>query len=177
MQRHTNVLWEQLAEDRLMASFIVDGFHLPSAFLRAAWRAKQTSRSILVTDASTPAGCLPGIYRLGEIEVELHADRSIRLTGGTRLAGSSLSLHDAISKLLQTTDLGLSDAVMAAAINPAVTLQIPGRQLGLAKDERADLVRFTLRDKRVRVLETYMDGTLVHSAANAGSEGLRIPKA
>ena len=47
MPRYPNVIWEQLAEDRLMATFIVDGFHLPSSLLRAAWRAKESSRSIL----------------------------------------------------------------------------------------------------------------------------------
>jgi N-acetylglucosamine-6-phosphate deacetylase len=169
MPRHPNVIWEQLAEDRLMATFIVDGFHLPSSFLRAAWRAKESSRSILVTDAAPPAGRAPGTYRLGELEVELHADRSIRLAGGTRLAGSSLSLSEAISNLLQATGLSLGDAVRAATTNPAVAARVPGRQRGLAENERADLVRFTLRGGRVCVLETYMGGRLVHSATNAAA--------
>src|SRR5262249_41723291 len=40
LPRHPNYIWEQLAEDRLAASFIVDGFHLSDAFLRVALRAK-----------------------------------------------------------------------------------------------------------------------------------------
>ena len=40
MRRHPNYLWEQLAEDRLMADFIVDGIHLPPSFLKVALRAK-----------------------------------------------------------------------------------------------------------------------------------------
>ena len=56
LPRHPNYLWEQLAEDRLMAGFIVDGIHLGAAFLKAALRAKGIARSVLVTDASTPAG-------------------------------------------------------------------------------------------------------------------------
>ena len=56
LQRHPNYIWEQLAEDRLMASFIVDGVHLPASFLKVALRAKSIERSVLVTDASTPAG-------------------------------------------------------------------------------------------------------------------------
>src|SRR5262245_38103163 len=39
LPRHPNYIWEQLAEDRLTASFIVDGVHLPSSFLKAALRA------------------------------------------------------------------------------------------------------------------------------------------
>ena len=40
MARHPNYIWEQLAEDRLTASFIVDGIHLPQSFLTVALRAK-----------------------------------------------------------------------------------------------------------------------------------------
>src|SRR6202789_4226437 len=90
LPRHPNYLWEQLAEDRLAASFIVDGFHLPPSFLNVALRAKGLERSLLVTDAVMPAGCTPGRYRLGEVDVELHEDGSVRLAGGSRLAGSAL---------------------------------------------------------------------------------------
>src|SRR4030095_7551447 len=45
LQRHPNYLWEQLAEDRLIASFIVDGVHLPASFLKVAMRAKGLERS------------------------------------------------------------------------------------------------------------------------------------
>jgi N-acetylglucosamine-6-phosphate deacetylase len=170
MPKLSNVIWEQLAEDRLMASFIVDGFHLPPSFLRAAWRAKESSRCLLVTDAAPPAGQAPGIYKLGEIEVELHADGSIRMAGGTRLAGSALSMSDAISNLLQTTDVSLGKAVEAATIHPAVAAHLPGRQRGLAENERADFVRFALRGGRVCIVETWMDGRLVYSAANLAAE-------
>ena len=57
IRRHPNYIWDQLAEDRLMADFIVDGIHLPAAFLKAAIRAKGVERSVLVTDAVMPAGC------------------------------------------------------------------------------------------------------------------------
>src|SRR5215475_9941172 len=47
--RHPNYIWEQLANDRLMASFIADGHHLPAATLTAMVRAKGYGRSILVS--------------------------------------------------------------------------------------------------------------------------------
>ena len=56
LRRHPNYIWEQLAEDRLMADFIVDGIHLPTSFLKVALRAKGIERSVLVTDARSPAG-------------------------------------------------------------------------------------------------------------------------
>ena len=36
LARHPNYIWDQLAEDRLMASFIVDGIHLGASFLKSA---------------------------------------------------------------------------------------------------------------------------------------------
>ena len=171
MKRHPNVLWEQLAEDRLMASFIVDGFHLPASFLKAAWRAKGNARSILVTDAVLPAGCAPGIYRQGDLDLELHKDGSVRLAGGTRLAGSALFLNDAISNLMQSTGLTLGDAVRAATTNPAVAARVPRRQRGLTENEHADLVRFAVNSGRISVTETYMDGRLVFAAKNSELPG------
>src|SRR6185436_5143105 len=73
LRRHPNYIWEQLAEDRLMADFIVDGIHLDASFLKVALRAKTIARSAIVTDAVTPAGSAPGRYRVGELEVEMTA--------------------------------------------------------------------------------------------------------
>jgi N-acetylglucosamine-6-phosphate deacetylase len=81
LKRHPNYIWEQLAEDRLSASFIVDGVHLPAAFLIPALRAKGIERSVLVTDASSPAGAKPGRYTLGEQAVDLTPDYRVVLAG------------------------------------------------------------------------------------------------
>jgi N-acetylglucosamine-6-phosphate deacetylase len=161
-----NYIWEQLAEDRLAASFIVDGFHLPRSFLNIALRAKGLERSILVTDAVMPAGCAPGQYQLGEVCVELHPDGSVRLCGGTRLAGSALHMDRAIENVMKLAGLNLRDAVTMATRNPARVGRIPSRQRGLTPGERADLVRFRYdpATQGIEVLETYLDGVRVYSS-------------
>ena len=167
LPRHPNYLWEQLAEDLLAASFIVDGFHLPPAFLKVALRAKGLERSLLVTDAVAPAGCAPGRYRLGEVDVELHADRSVRLAGASRLAGSALTMDRAISNVMRTAGLSLRDAVTLATRNPARVGRVPSRQRGLNPGERADLVRFRLNEAtgQINILETFLAGQRVFDAA------------
>ena len=50
-----NPLIAQLAEDRLSASFIADGIHIPPAALKVLLRAKGLSRTVLVTDATAAA--------------------------------------------------------------------------------------------------------------------------
>jgi N-acetylglucosamine-6-phosphate deacetylase len=166
LPRHPNYLWEQLADDLLAASFIIDGFHLPPSFLKVALRAKGLERSLLVTDAVMPAGCAPGIYKLGEVNVELHADGSVRLAGGSRLAGSALTMDRAITNVMRTAGLTLSDAVTLATRNPARIGRVPSRQRGLNPGERADLVRFRLNELtgQITILETFLNGQQVFDA-------------
>src|SRR5258708_22304684 len=163
LPRHPNYIWEQLADDRLAASFIVDGIHLAPAFLKTALRAKGLERSILVTDAVMPAGCAPGPYKLGEVDVELHPDGSVRLRGGTRLAGSALRMDRALENVMRMAGLTLPEALTLAARNPARVGRISSRQRGLNPGERGDLVRFrynrTTRD--IEVFETYVAGRRV----------------
>ncbi len=163
LPRHPNYIWEQLAEDRLAASFIVDGIHLPKSFLNVALRAKGLERAILVTDAVMPAGCAPGHYKLGEVDVELHADGSVRLIGEKRLAGSALRMDRAIQNVMKLAGLRLRDAITLATRNPARVGRIPYRQRGLNTGERADLVRFSYEEAtgEIEVLETFADGLQV----------------
>ncbi len=166
LPRHPNYIWEQLAEDRLAASFIVDGIHLGDSFFRVALRAKGIERSVLVTDAVMPALCAPGVYQLGEVEVELKDDQRVVLRGGTRLAGSSLRMDRAIGNAMRIAGLSLTEAVTMATINPARVGRIAGRQRGLRPGERADVVRFRMIDGRMEVLETFLSGHKVFSASN-----------
>lgn len=161
--REPHCLWEQMAEDRLAASFIVDGLHLTDAFLRVALRAKGIERSVLVTDAVAPAMCAPGDYRLGEVDVELKADERVVLRGGTRLAGSSLRMDRAVGNVMRWAGLSLAEAVSMATSNPARIGRVAGRLRGLQPGQRADIVRFQIDDGGVRVLETFLNGQRVYS--------------
>jgi N-acetylglucosamine-6-phosphate deacetylase len=167
LPKTANYIWDQLADDRLAASFIVDGFHLPAPFLKAALRAKGLERALLVTDAVMPAGCAPGRYRLGEVEVEHRADGSVRLAGGDRLAGSALTMDRAIANVMRTAGLSLPEAVTMATRNAARVGRVPYRQRGLTPGDRADLVLFRMDEVsgRIHVLETYVSGQRVFKAA------------
>jgi N-acetylglucosamine-6-phosphate deacetylase len=157
LPKTANYIWEQLGEDRLSASFIVDGIHLPDAFLRAAIHAKGISRSVLVTDAVMPAMCAPGFYQLGEVEVELKPDQRVVLRGGERLAGSSLRMDRAIENVMRIARVSLEDAVAMATENPARLLGIKGAG---AKDH-TDEVKFRFTNDRMEVLETRFSGRVV----------------
>lgn len=162
LPRHPNYIWDQLAEDRLMAGFIVDGIHIDSNFLRVALRAKTVARSVLVTDASMPAGAAPGRYRLGEQDLELRPDGRVVLAGSDRLAGSALRLDRGIDNLMRMADLSLADAVRMATVNAARAGAVPGRAAGLAPNDRADFTLFRL-NPGVEIVETWVSGRRVYS--------------
>jgi N-acetylglucosamine-6-phosphate deacetylase len=125
LARHPNVIWEQLAEDRLRASFIVDGHHLPPATVRSMVRAKTPARSILVTDAMAAAGMAPGRYPLGGQEVELSAEGRVAAPGAPTLAGSALRLDVAIGNTARFCGLPLEEVAPMASTRPAAYLGIP----------------------------------------------------
>lgn len=165
MARHPNYIWDQLADDRLTASMIVDGIHLSAPFLKVALRAKSVERSVLVTDAVMPAGCEPGDYMLGEVEVELlpPGDRVV-LRGGTRLAGSALRMHDAVSNLMAMVGASLRDAIVMATTNAARVGRIGSRKRGLSTGDAADFVRFTVEGGRLKIADTWLAGKCVYEA-------------
>jgi N-acetylglucosamine-6-phosphate deacetylase len=166
LPRHPNYLWQQMAEDRLSASLIVDGIHLGKSFLQVALRAKGLERSVLVTDAVMPACCEPGPYMLGEVEVELHPEGKVTLRGGDRLAGSALRMDRGIENLMRLAGLSLPEAVTLATRNPARVGRVHHRQRGLQPGERADVVEFEFDKaaKSIRVLRTWLDGEAVYTA-------------
>lgn len=161
-----NYIWDQLAEDRLTASFIVDGIHIPGPFFRATVRAKGAERSVLVTDAVMPAMCQPGPYKLGQVDVELRNDGSVVLRGETRLAGSSLRMDRAIGNAVRLAGISLQEALAMATVNPARVARIAGRRRGLVPGEKADFVRFHWDADAfsLTVLETIVAGTSVYHA-------------
>ena len=163
MSRHPNYLWEQMAEDRLAADFIVDGIHIGEAFLKVALRAKGIERSILVTDASAPAGAVPGRYKLADQEVDLTEDDRVVLAGQSRLAGSALKMHKAVENVMRMAGVSLAEAVTMATRNAARVGRISGRMRGLVTGERADFVVFSREGGEITVEETWIGGQRVYS--------------
>jgi N-acetylglucosamine-6-phosphate deacetylase len=124
LPRHPNLIWEQLACDDLLASFIVDGHHLSPATVKAMIRAKTPARSILVTDATAAAGCKPGFYTIGQEHIELTAEGRVSVPGAVNLAGSALQMSTAVSNTVQFTGLSLNEVI-------AMATTLPARYLGM----------------------------------------------
>ena len=140
LARHPNLIWAQLAEDRLCASFIADGHHLPAETLKSMLRAKGIERSILISDAAALAGLAPGIYE-AEIggRVELTADGRLGMAGTPFLAGAARPLASGVAFVASFCGFTLGDAVRMATENPG---RFAGGRGRLRVGAPADLVRF-----------------------------------
>ncbi len=156
LQRHPNYIIEQMAADELCAGLIGDGIHLPPSFLKVAVRAKGLDRSILVTDAVSPAGCAPGIFRVGHIEVRLSSDNSVRLTGTGRLAGSALKMDLGVENLMRFVGISLEQALRMATVNAAAGVGLEGRRGFLEPGDICDLIlfRYDPDSKKIDVEQT-----------------------
>ncbi|MBE7542107.1 MAG: amidohydrolase family protein [Bryobacteraceae bacterium] len=166
MRRHPNYLYDQMADDRLNATFIGDGIHLDKNFLKVAIRAKGLERSVLITDAVMPAGCPPGLYALGAVTVQLHPENRVTVQGTQQLAGSVLRMDRGVENLMRLCGLNLRDAITLATRNPARVGRVPNRLRGLQPGERADVVEFTFDPdtQAIEVHKTWLNGQLVFSA-------------
>lgn len=170
LARHPNYIWEQLAEDRLMASFIADGHHLPASTLKAMLRAKGSSRSILVSDSVAIAGNPPGHYTGPTgLPVDLTADGRLALSGTTLLAGAVRNLRECLAWAVYGAGVAFADAVAMASINPARLLSsaVSRKPVGLGEAADLTLVRMEPAHAAIDVVATIVDGVVVHETTNA----------
>jgi N-acetylglucosamine-6-phosphate deacetylase len=143
LRRHPNYLWDQLAEDRLLASLIVDGHHLPPEVVRTMVRAKGPERIVLVSDESGLAGLPPGRYPSSGGDLEILCDGRLVIAGQDQLlAGASRPIGDGVANVMRFAGVELATAVAMATIRPAQWLECSCG--GLRPGDIADLVLFDL---------------------------------
>jgi len=137
IRRHPNYIWDQLAEDRLVASLIVDGHHLPPAVVKSMIRAKTPQRIVLVSDITSMGGMPPGRYKTGLGELEVLASGKLVLASQPELlAGASLPIHACVANVMQFGGVDLATAIDMASRRPAelIGLAHDGLEVGAPAD-------------------------------------------
>jgi N-acetylglucosamine-6-phosphate deacetylase len=143
LRRHPNYIWDQMADDRLMASLIVDGHHLPGEVVQSMVRAKTPARCLLVSDLSGLAGLPPGRYSTELCELEILPEGRLVIADQEQLlAGAAAPIGAGVANMMRFAGVDLAMAVSMASHHPC-------RLLGLAENhllpgDAADAVLFDL---------------------------------
>lgn len=160
--RLKNYLWEQLAEDRLMAGIICDGFHLPKSVVQVFARTKGPDRLILVSDAAYLGGLKPGLYQWNNVEVQVFEDGHLGLPGTESLAGAAHLLDWDIPRFMEFTSYTLGETIPLCTQNPGRIQGAPDNYGRLEPGAPANLVIFDY--------EPGMDRLNIHKTIRGGQE-------
>ncbi|KAJ1967349.1 N-acetyl-glucosamine-6-phosphate deacetylase [Dimargaris xerosporica] len=117
---------------------ICDGIHVHPNSIKVAYYAHPRG-AVLVTDAMAALGLKPGIYALGAMRVEKHADRAY-LEGTTTLAGNIITMIDSVKNFKKFTNCTVVEALEAATLHPAEVLNITHRKGTLQPGADADIL-------------------------------------
>lgn len=177
MHRHENPVFAQLGEDRLAASVIADGIHLPSDVVRTIARTKGAARTVLVTDAMAAAGAPPGRYTLSDLVLEVGRDHVVRQPGAPNFAGSALTMECAVANYAAMAGTTLADAWDAASTLPRALLQrAAGDEKTSASDTGTLFIKLqgaglavvaTLRQRKV----LWWDASRIHPGGSCVRQG------
>ena len=155
--RDPGIVGAALDEARVTLGVIADGLHVDPVVVGLAWRLAggTAGRMALVTDAIAALGMPPGRHRLAGLDITTDAT-SARAHG--RLAGSVLSLDQAVRNLVAFTGCTLDDALGAAS-------SVPARLLG--EDDRGVLRAGAIADLVLlapggEVVATIVGGEVLH---------------
>lgn len=114
--REPGIVGTILDRDDVYAEAICDGVHVHPAIIRLWLKMKGEERGILVTDGIAATGMPDGTYTLGDFEVVVKD--GVCLLGET-LAGSVLTMDQAVANVQRFTGTSLGTAVRLASRNPA----------------------------------------------------------
>lgn len=119
---------------------IADGIHSTPEMVKLAYDNISSKRMIMITDAMRAQGLGDGKYDLGG-QVVFVQDGAARLADGT-LAGSVLTMKQAVKNMFDFTDCGWTDIVRMTSYNALKSLGMTGGRGLIRAGHPADLVMY-----------------------------------
>ena len=136
--REPGVIGAILTDERVYAQVIADGVHIHPAVIKLLFIAKGVRRTVLITDAIRAAGAEDGRHTLGDQVI--YVEDGIARTKSGSLAGSTLTMDQALENACQFTGQSLEDILPSATSVPAESLGLDHQIGTLAPGYLADLV-------------------------------------
>ncbi len=157
--REPGVLGVALTDDSLSVELICDGHHLAPHAVETVMRCKPADAVVLVSDGAA-MGCPDGEYEMFGTRCFVAAG-SVRLKNGGQLAGSCLSLDQAVRNVRSwQAALPLHSLLHMCSWNAARAVGLAEERGTIAPGKKADIV---LLDSHLSVVRTLRAGETVFS--------------
>lgn len=160
IHRHNNVIWPQLANEKLTPSIIADGHHLTAEEIRVFYKVKGRENIILTSDVVYIAGMKPGKYTFLEAGVILTEDGMLFNPELNCLAGASFPLKKGVENIIRFTGCTPGVSIDMASVNVAEIYGLHDRGK-ISVGRRADLIIFERDTPEVKIRRTWLRGQLV----------------
>jgi N-acetylglucosamine-6-phosphate deacetylase len=150
--REIGVVGAALLHKELTTELIADCIHVHPSAIRILLKMKGYDKVILVSDAISATGLPDGEYDLGGLEIVVEDGISALRSG--ILAGSTLTLENAIKNMVEQIKIPISDVIKMVTLNPAKVLNLQNK--GEIKPGRdADI---TIMDRNFKVQSVMIRG-------------------
>ncbi|ACB86319.1 N-acetylglucosamine-6-phosphate deacetylase [Natranaerobius thermophilus] len=141
---------------------IVDGKHLHPAILDLVIKQKPLDKIVLVTDSIRGTGLEEGKFQLDKQIVTVKNNTAKTQEG--QLAGSTLTIPEALKNIMKFTSLSLTEAVKMISLTPAKILGLSQERGSLLPGKRADAAVLT---EKLEVKNTILKGKLINNEINS----------
>ncbi len=153
--RNPGIVGACLTRDDVFAEMIPDMVHLHPATIDTVVRAKGIDNSILVTDSIFTAGLSDGEYDFDMWKI-IAEDGVSRLKSNGRLAGSNLTMDQAVRNMEEELDYDLDDIFKMVSLNPALALGLEKR----GKIQEGFVADITILNRDLDVVATMVNGEI-----------------
>lgn len=136
---------------------IADNVHVHPAMQRLVYKIKGKEQLILITDSMRACMLPDGESELGG-QVVIVKGQIARLRDGT-IAGSVLTMNEAIRHFWINTGVPLQDVIRLVTINPAKELLVYDKMGSIAVGKEANL---TIFDDNIFISQTIVEGSVVY---------------
>ena len=123
VNRHDNIVFTALVEDRASIMFIPDGHHLPDTMLKLYMRAVPLDRLVAVSDAQYPAGMPPGEYDVCGAHARLEPNGLLWNPARNCLVGATTPIARMMKLLQERIGLTEGECLRIGRDNPRALIQ------------------------------------------------------
>lgn len=154
--REPGVVGAGLTEERFSLELIADGHHVHPVMIQLLMQSKAPEDIILISDGMRAVGMPAGKYDFGGFTVFSDGE-TVRLADGT-LAGSLLTLDQAVRNIVRYAGLPLYKAVKMASLTPAKQIGVDGEMGSLVPGKLANAV---MVDDACRIERVWRKGQVI----------------